>query len=261
MHRSLRVLPAALVLAFAQAGFAQPVPAAPSAPASLTSGIDRGTADPSVRIQDDAFRAVEGKWLADTPIPADHNSIGGFEKLYDETQPQLRELIENVAQPAADPAAAADAKKIGDLYASFMDEARIDALGIKPVAPQLARIDALKTKADLAAAMATFGRLGVNVPLAGQVHQDAKDSTKYVVDYGQAGIGLPDRDYFLLKDDKRFADVRAKYEAYLAKLLTMAGEKDAAAKAKAVIALEGGSLVPGGGPASIRRVTAQALVA
>jgi predicted metalloendopeptidase len=219
------------VLAFAQVAVAQ----APAAPSSLTSGIDRSTADPAVRIQDDAFRAVEGKWLADTSIPSDHNSIGGFDKLYDETQPQLRDLIENVSQVSgSDP----DAKKIGDLYASFMDVARIDALGIKPVLPELAKIDALKTKSELAAAMATYARLGVNVPLAGQVHQDARDSTKYVVDYGQAGIGLPDRDYFLLKDDKRFADVRAKYQVYLAKLLTMAGEKNGAAEAKDVIALE-----------------------
>ncbi len=235
---SFRVLPAAVVLAFAQLASAQQSAAVP-----LTSGIDRSTADPTVRIQDDAFRAVEGKWLADTPIPPDHNSIGGFEKLYDETQPQLRELIENASTTASTPSdGTGDAKKIGDLYAGFMDEARIDALGIKPVAPELARIDALKTKADLSAAMATLARLGVNVPLAGQVHQDAKDSTKYVVDYGQAGIGLPDRDYFLTKDDKRFADVRAKYEVYLAKLLTMAGDArsaaDAATKAKAVIALE-----------------------
>ena len=231
----LRILPAALLLAVAQAGLTQQ-PAVP-----LTSGIDRSTADPTVRIQDDAFRAVEGKWLADTTIPADRNSTGGFDKLYDDTQPQLRDLIENVAQnPAGDPASAADAKKIGDLYASFMDEARIESLGLKPLAPELARVDALKTKRDLAAALGAFPRLGVDVPLAGQVHQDAKDSTHYVVDFGQAGIGLPDRDYFLQKDDARFADVRAKYEVYLATLLTMAGEKDAAAKAKAVVALETG---------------------
>jgi predicted metalloendopeptidase len=207
----------------------------------LSSGIDRSTADPSVRIQDDAFRAVEGKWLKDTPIPADQSSIGGFDRLYEQTQLQLRELIENASSAAtADPAAAADAKKIGDLYASFMDEARIESLGIAPLKPELAEIDALSTKADVAAAMGTFNRLGIDVPLAGGVHQDAKDSTKYIIDFGQGGIGLPDRDYFLSKSDKRFADVRVKYEVYLAKLLTMSGETPAAAKAdaKAVVALE-----------------------
>jgi putative endopeptidase len=226
-----RVIPSACALAFAQLVFAQQA-------APLTTGIDRTTGDPSVRIQDDAFRSVEGKWLAETPIPADKSSIGGFDKLYEETQPQLRELIENSSHVANVPASAADAKKIGDLYASFMDEAKIEGLGLKPVSSQLTQIEALKTKGDLVAAFATYGRLGVNVPFAGQVHQDAKDSTKYIVDLGQAGIGLPDRDYFLSKTDKRFADVRVKYEAYLTKLLTMAGDKNAAAEAKAVFALE-----------------------
>ena len=248
MNRSfvVRLVPTALAIALSQGALAQQaapasVPASTSAATPLASGIDRSTADPSVRIQDDAFRSVEGKWLAETQIPADKSRVGNFEMLYEKTQPQLRELIENVSQgTSTDPAVVADAKKIGDLYASFMDEARIESLGIKPIQPALAKVGAIKSRADIATTIATFIRLGVNVPLASEVHQDAKDSTKYVVDYGQSGIGLPDRDYFLSKTDQRFADVRVKYEAYLAQLLTMSGESAAAAKAdaKAVIGLE-----------------------
>jgi putative endopeptidase len=228
---------AACALVFAQTGFAQFGAAAPK-PAQST-GIDRTTADPNVRIQDDAFRAVEGKWLADTPIPADRTSAGGFDTLYEDTQPQLRELIETAQKtPPADPAAVADAKKVGDVYTSFMDEAKIDAAGFDPIKPDLAAIDAMKTKADVAAMIGIAGRFGVDAPFGSQVHQDSKDSTKYIFNIAQSGIALPDRDYFLQKSDKRFADVRAKYEAYLTKVLGMIGERDAAAQAKAIMALE-----------------------
>ena len=238
MNRTLfrRALPSALALAIAQLSFVPVASAQQALP--LTSGIDRSTGDPAVRIQDDAFRSVEGKWLAETEIPPDRNSIGGFEKLYELTQPQLRELVEAASQGAGDPADAAEGRKIGDLYAGFMDEAKIESLGIRPVAPVLARIDAMRSRSDVAVAIGTLDRLGVDTPFAAGVHQDAKDSSKYVVDLGQGGIGLPDRDYFLTTDDQRFAEIRVKYEAYLAKMLTLVGEKNAAAQAKAVIGLE-----------------------
>ena len=230
----------ALALGLAQAAFAQQA-------APLVSGIDRSAADPSVRIQDDAFRAVNGKWLTTAVIPADRNSAGAFDRLYDDTQPQLRDLIETAAKSGShgagqgaggDPASAAEAKKIGDLYASFMDEARIELLGTRPIAAELARIDAVNTKAELIALMSELDRTGIDTPFSATVHQDAKDSTHYVVDFVQGGIGLPDRDYFLAAKDRRFAAIRTKYQTFLAKLLTMAGEKNAAANAKAVFELE-----------------------
>ena len=231
-----RALATALGLGIAQIVFAQHA-------APLVSGLDRGAADPSVRIQDDAFRAVNGKWLATTVIPADRNSAGAFDRLYDDTQPQLRDLIEAAAKSAGtsgsgDPVTAAEARKIGDLYASFMDEARIESLGVQPVATMLARIDAAKTRADLVALMSELDRTGIDTPFSAVVHQDAKDSTHYVVDFVQGGIGLPDRDYFLAGKDQRFASIREKYQVFLARLLSLSGEKDAAAKGRAVFELE-----------------------
>ena len=243
MNRFLlrRIVPCACAVALAQLSFV-PVVSAQQATTPLTSGIDRSTADPAVRIQDDAFRSVEGKWLAETPIPADRSSIGAFEKLYDRTQDQLRGLVEAAAGGTPDPDAAAEGRKIGDLYAGFMDEARIESLGLAPLAPTLAGIDRMRSKADVAAMIATLDQVGVDTPFSANVHQDAKDSSKYVVDLGQGGIGLPDRDYFLATGDQRFADIRAKYEAYLAKMSSMIERGDRrenpAAQAKAVIALE-----------------------
>jgi putative endopeptidase len=208
------------------------------ATAPLTSGIDRTTADPAVRMQDDAFRAVNGKWLATTVIPADRNGTGNFVKLYDLSQSRSRGLIEGLAKSDSTSKTDADAKKIGDLYASFMDEAHADQLGIAPMHDDLAKIDAIATRADVAAEIGELDRIGANVPLNMYVHQDAKDSTRYVVDLFQGGIGLPNRDYFLAKTDQRFAAIRVKYRVYLEKLLTMSGDRDAAAHAQAVVGLE-----------------------
>jgi len=208
--------------------------------AQLKSGIDHDAADPAVRIQDDAFRAVNGRWLATTEIPADRSGYGTGARIYDQTQQHLREIAEALAggTTAVEPAARHDAKKIGDLYAGFMDEARIEALGMKPLAADLARIARIRTKSDVVAMIGALDSIGVDMPLVVQVHQDARDATKTVVDLVQGGIEMPNRDYFLVKDDARFAEVRAKYKTYVASLLTRAGRGDVDASADAVVALE-----------------------
>jgi len=103
---------------------------------------------------------------------------------------------------------------------------------------ELARIAALKNKAALPALFAQLNRAGVTVPLSFYIHQDAKDSTKYVADLHQDGLGMPDRDYYLKTDDAKLADIRAKYQQHIEKMLTLAGIKDAASQAKAIVALE-----------------------
>ncbi|SFU46504.1 M13 family metallopeptidase [Pseudoduganella namucuonensis] len=204
-------------------------------PAKPASGISIEYIDPAVRAQDDFFTHLSGKWLATTEIPADKSNWGSFAKLRDDTQPQLRAIIE---QAAANPKAGADAQRIGDFYASFMDEARLEQLGASPLSGELLRIAHLADKRELPALIARHNQSGIAAPVDLGIHQDNKDSTKYVVDFQQSGLGLPDRDYYLKKDDAKLADTLAKYELHVAAMLALAGDKDAAAKARAVVALE-----------------------
>ena len=211
-------------------------PAAASAP--LVSGIDAQNFDPAVRPQDDFYKHVNGKWLQATQIPADKTQIGTFTVLDDTEQEQLRGLIEGAAKAAAG-SGDADQKKIGDLYASFMDEAHLEELGVHPLDAEFARIDALKDKAELPALIAHYNRIGVAAPYDIGVGQDARDSTKYVVGVDQSGLSLPDRDYYL-QSDAKLGKIREQYAQHVEKMLGLAGDHSAAADAKAVLALETG---------------------
>jgi predicted metalloendopeptidase len=199
------------------------------------SGIDRSNFDARVRPQDDLYRAVNGKWLEKTEIPADKSNYGSFTKLEDDAQVQLKEIIRQTAakrQPQG-----SEEQKVGDYYSAFMDESQLETLGLQPLAAELARIDALKSKREIPLLMAHFSRIGVNTPLFPYVHQDNKDSTRYIGDFYQTGLGLPDRDFYLL-DDAKFKDIRTAYLAHIQKMLALAGIANAAAAAKDILALE-----------------------
>ena len=221
---------------------APPPPAAvqaaaePAAPAALTSGIDKANFDTTIRPQDDLYRAVDGNWLAKTEIPADKSNYGSFTKLDDDAEAQLRIVIEELAAKK-DRAAGSEEQKIGDLYADFMDEAAVEQLGSKPIAANLAAIDAMKTKAELPAVMGQLARIGLAVPVYPYVHQDAGDATQYIGDFTQAGLGLPDRDYYLLPDAK-FKSIRDAYVKHIEALLKLAEVADAGKAAKDIMALE-----------------------
>lgn len=201
------------------------------------SGIETNYIDPAVRAQDDFFRYLNGKWLATVEIPADKASWGSFAKLSDDIQPQLRAIIEDAAKNSAK-ASNPETQKIGDFYNSFMNEAKLEELGLKPLEAEFARVRAIKDKKQFAALVAHFSQIGVSSPFDFGIHQDAKDATKYVADIGQGGLGLPDRDYYLKQDDKRLAEAKAKYQQHIEKMLTLAGHKDAAKKAAQILALE-----------------------
>ncbi|PHV09006.1 peptidase M13 [Janthinobacterium sp. BJB412] len=240
----LSALTLALLAGAVGAAGAADTPAAPAAigtPAAAAprSGIAIENMDPAVRAQDDFFVSLNGKWLANTAIPPDRSSWGAFEKLDDDTKPQLRAIIERAAAEAGGHAAPGlDAQRIGDFYASFMDEARLERLGLEPLKEELERIDAVQDKRDLPALIAHFNHYGMGAPYAFGVHQDNKDSTKYVADIGQSGLGLPDRDYYLKKDDAKLAKILAQYERHIEKMLTLADNATPAADAKAIVALE-----------------------
>jgi predicted metalloendopeptidase len=216
------------------AGAADKVP--PAAVSTATSGIDTQYIDQSVRVQDDFFTYLNGKWLKTAEIPSDRSSWGTLMKLREDTTPQLRTLIE-ASQKEPRKKLGSDKQKIGDLYTSFMDEKKLEALGYKPLAGELQRIRTLKDKKGIPALAAHLSQIGVATPYGIGVAQDAKESTRYATYIRQGGLGMPDRDYYLKLDDKKLAETRAAYETHVARIFMLAGEKEAAAKAKAAAIL------------------------
>jgi len=209
----------------------------PAATPALRSGIETQYFDHGVRPQDDFYEYVNGKWLASIDIPPDRPAYGTATKLFDDAQRQLREIIEEAAKnPNLDPGS--DESKIGTLYNSFVDEARIEDLGSKPLASELARIDALKSKRDVPALIAHLQQLDVTVPYALSIHLDQRDAARYVADLQQDGLGLPDRDYYIRDDATSLRLLRNKYQQHIASNLARLGEKDAAQQAADIVALE-----------------------
>jgi predicted metalloendopeptidase len=199
-------------------------------------GVDTKNFDPSVRPQDDFFRYVNGTWLKTAQIPADKARYGSFIELRDKSEAALRVIIEEAAATQGKKAGT-DLQKVGDLYQSFMDTERIESLGLQPVRGDLERIAALQDKQGLPELFAAFARMGVQTPFALFVGQDAKQATRYIAYANQSGLGLPDRDYYF-KQEPRFTETRAAYLTYIETLLGLAGEKDPAGAAKAILALE-----------------------
>ena len=184
-----------------------PAAAPAPAPAPLRSGIDAAGFDKAVRPQDDLYRYVNGAWLAKTEIPADRGAFGGFYEAIDRTQEQLRAIVEE-ASKSANKANGSAEQKLGDFFTAFMDEARANAAGKTPLEPELARIDALATKADLARHMARMMMLNMTTLAGGYVDGDAQAPTTSVLYLSQSGLGLPDRDYYL-KDEAKLKEYRA----------------------------------------------------
>jgi len=199
----------------------------------LASGIDRANFDPSVRFQDDLFHAVNGTWLAKTEIPADRAEYGAFTVLAEQAEKDVRAIVESCAaagQNAADPE-----KKVGDLYASYMDEARAERLGIQPIAGTLAAIDKIETKAGLVRMLADLARVGIGGVVHCSVAPDAKRSDRYILHLSQGGLGLPDRDYYW---DAKYKEKLAAYEAHVARSLALGGVADAPRAAAEIVAFE-----------------------
>lgn len=209
--------------------------ALPARAQQLTSGIDTTTFDHSVRPQDDFYRYVNGGWLKSAQIPADASSWGAFQELRENSRNAEHELFESASK--ANAPTGSPERKVGDLYASYMDTARVDKLGAAPLAPELKSIGALKSSAQLPAAFAHFARLGINGPVGVFVGADGKHSTENIVQLTQSGLGMPDRDYYL-KDDPKMVSTRAAYVAYVTQLMTLAKQPDPAGAATRILALE-----------------------
>jgi len=216
---------AALALSLQLAGLAGAAP---------HSGLDLAGFDPAVRPQDDLFRAGNGHWLSTTEIPADKSSFGMVAVLRDLSDQRVRTLVEGLAQ--AKPLQGSAEHKVGAYYASFMDTAAIDKAGLAPVKPLLDGIAALRTREQLAPWLCRQAGV-VDQPLALSVDADFKQPGVNRLVLNQAGLGLPDRDYYL-KDDARMAQARAAYQAYLQALARAAGLAQPEDAARRVLALE-----------------------
>ena len=196
------------------------------------SGIQTADMNKAVRAQNDFFEYANGAWLGKVQIPPDRSRYGVDVIMAEQSLVQLRELIEG-ARNSTD----ADARKVADLYDSFMDEARIEQQGVRPLQPELELIDAIKSADDIGPLMAQLDRLGVATPFGIFVAPDAKRSTQYALWFSQGGLGLPDRDYYL-SDDAKLRGFRTKYREHVAKMLTLLGDVHAGDEAGRILALE-----------------------
>ncbi len=210
---------------------APPVAETPAAPKPTygTFGIDTAGMDTSIQAGDDFYGYANGTWAKNTPIPADKSNFGMFTVLDDLSRQRTRELIENSAK---DPNS-----KIGNAYASFLDTVAIEAKGLAPFEPWLGKIRAVKSKSELDALYAESNRLGIGGPFGMFVGQDDKAPESYALTMFQSGLGMPDRDYYL-SNDAKLLETRAKYLQHLTNVLTLAGETNAGARAKAILDLE-----------------------
>ena len=230
-RRGLSLLALGVLLVAARAGSADlKTKAAPA--------LDPAWMDKTCSACDDFNRYANGGWQAKNPVPADHPSWGSFTILAERNRETLRRILERAA---ADKSAApgSDERKIGDFYASCMDEARIESEGIHPLDDELGRIAKLSSAADLQAEIARLHARGIRAVFLFGSQQDRRDSSEVIAAASQGGLGLPDRDYYTKMDDKSVA-LRKGYAEHVAKMLVLAGEEPAAAEAdaKTVLAIE-----------------------
>ncbi len=188
---------------------------------------------PDIRPQDDLFGHVNGRWLDETEIPADRSAWGSFTVLADAAEEHVRQIIEELARGSHEPGS--NAQKIGDLYASFMDEERVEELGSAPIRADLDELAAVSDKRALVAFVGRLERQGGGGFFGAYVDSDDRDSDRYLVNILQGGLGLPDESYY--REDK-FAEVREKYLAHLQRMFALADVDDPAGAAERVMAVE-----------------------
>jgi len=201
--------------------------------------IDPKNMDTSVKPGDDFFRYANGAWVKRTEIPPEYSRWGAFNELIEHNNDALHAIAEQASTTSVDPKLAPETQKVGDYYASGMDEKTIEAQRTQPLEEQFKRIDGIKDRADLLAEIARLHTIGIEAFFGFGAGQDAKDSSRDIAQAVQGGLGMPDRDYYT-KQDADMKEKRQKYVAHVTKMLTLLGEpaEKAAEDAKKIMALE-----------------------
>lgn len=229
---SLTKSPISLIAALLLGACADQQP--PAQDMALVSGIDTVGMDSAVRPQDDFYRYANGGWLDSTEIPADEVGWGSYMTLRKESLEQSRVIVEDAAKsPGSDPAK----QKIGDYYNAFLDEARVETLGVAPVSDYLQAIEKLLSHDQVAEFLGQVNPQGIDGPFNLYVGQDDKDATRYILHFVESGLGLPDRDYYS-DESERGEEIIARYKRYLENLLALSGHRDAPAAAQRIFDLE-----------------------
>jgi putative endopeptidase len=194
-----------------------------------TFGFDTSGMDKSVAPGDDFYLFANGEWAKNAVIPDDKSNYGMFTALGDLSQVRVREVLDAEKLNSK--------SKVGNAFASYLDEAAVEKLGLKPIQPWLKQVRSVKTKAAFEKLLPTAARNGVGALFGGYVGQDDKNPEAYIFQIFQGGTGLPDRDMYLV-DNPKFEGIRAAYKKFLADMLTHAGEANGASRADAIFAME-----------------------
>jgi putative endopeptidase len=197
----------------------------------LVSGLELDELDDSVRPQDDLYRHANGKWIERTTIPADKARYGSFYVLAEEAEKAVLAIIEESS--AAEPGT--EERKFGDLYTSYMDEERINALGATPLQPDLELVAGVRDIASLLQTLGALERKGVSGFFQLYIDNDPGNPERYIALFEQGGLSLPDESYYR---EEKFAEIRTAYVEYLTTMFGLAGLDDGSARAAQVFELE-----------------------
>jgi len=219
-------------LAVAALGLAAASPALAQTTAQQGTGINPANIDKTVAPCDDFYRYASGNWLKNNPVPAAESRWGSFNELADHNNATQKAILEDLARKSATAPKGSNAQKVGDFYAAAMDTMAIEKAGLTYLKPYLDRISAIKTLPEMQKFLADPKAQAGNVWFGSYVGQDEKISTQYAVQFGQGGLTLPNRDYYL-KDDARSKSIRAAYNTYLVSTFKRLGDSEATAAAHA----------------------------
>jgi putative endopeptidase len=201
----------------------------------LHSGIILKNMDTTVNPGNNFTQYVNGSWIKNTKLPADKASYGAGSIVNDEAQENVKAIIENAAKSSGKEGS--EEQKIGDFYESYMNMKVRDSIGLAPLNEEFKKIDAIKSPKDLVNYLGYANKVGLKIPFNVSVTEDFKDPKNYMLLTWQGGLGLPDREYYFLKDAKS-VETRAKYLAHIETMLQLSGVTDAKAKAAKILALE-----------------------